>query len=101
MPDKRLAAALAAVVAAAAVATGVSTAAAPPSPKTLVKRNCGGCHTMRVAGIHGTFGPNLDRTKPSKARVLRFLKNGGDGMPAFTFNKKTRIAIADYVSKKT
>lgn len=101
MPDKRLASALVAVVAAAAVATGVSTAAKAPSPRTLVRKNCGGCHSMKAAGIHGTFGPNLDKAKPTKAEVIQRLKNGATGMPAFTFNKKTRLAIADYVSKKT
>ncbi len=101
MPDKRLTGALVAVVAAAALATGVSTAAKAPSPKTLVQRNCGSCHTMKAAGIRGTFGPNLDRTKPTKARVIKMLKNGGTGMPAFTWSKARRLAVADYISKKT
>ncbi|MCC6831782.1 MAG: cytochrome c [Thermoleophilia bacterium] len=101
MPDKRLAGALVAVVAAAGLATGVSTAAKAPTPKTLVQKNCAGCHTMKAAKIHGTFGPNLDKTKPTKARVLRMLKNGGVGMPAFTWSKARRQAVADWVAKKT
>lgn len=101
MPHKRLTGALVAVVAAAALATGVSTAAKAPTPRTLVQKNCGGCHTMKAANIHGTFGPNLDKVKPTKSKVLRMLKNGGVGMPAFTWSKARRIAVATYVSNKT
>jgi len=83
-----------------------STAPAAPPPATLAagkavfKANCALCHTLAAAGAHGSVGPNLDKLKPSQARVIRQVTNGGGVMPAF----KGRLsaakikAVAVYVS---
>lgn len=61
---------------------------------------CGSCHTLKDAGSSGTVGPNLDQRKPTLARVVRRVTNGGAIMPAF----KDRLtpaqiqAVAKYVS---
>jgi mono/diheme cytochrome c family protein len=38
---------------------------------------CGTCHTLAVAGTHGSIGPNLDKVKPTYACVLKQVTNGG------------------------
>jgi cbb3-type cytochrome c oxidase subunit III len=61
---------------------------------------CGSCHTLKDAASTGTIGPNLDQLKPSEARIVRQVTNGGAIMPAF----KDRLtpaqiqAVAKYVS---
>jgi cbb3-type cytochrome c oxidase subunit III len=51
--------------------------------KGIFTANCGSCHTLAAAGTHGTVGPNLDQLKPSLARALKQVTNGGGAMPAF------------------
>jgi mono/diheme cytochrome c family protein len=56
--------------------------------------SCNTCHTLKDAGASATEGPNLDKTKPSFARVVERVtlgKNpaldapaGAVGMPAFS-----------------
>jgi mono/diheme cytochrome c family protein len=61
---------------------------------------CGSCHTLKDAGTTGTVGPNLDQLKPSFARVVRQVTNGGAVMPAFR-SKLSALqiaAVARYVS---
>ena len=101
---------VAAVVAArggaSSLAASTTTPAVKPSPATLAlgkavfKANCTLCHTLAAAGAHGSVGPNLDKVKPTQARVIRQVTNGGGVMPSF----KGRLsaakikAVAAYVS---
>jgi mono/diheme cytochrome c family protein len=68
--------------------------------RQLFLQNCSGCHTLTDAGASGTVGPNLDEAKPTKARVLFKLENGGGGMPKFkgTLSDVQLQALATYVS---
>ena len=89
----------AAVLAAWGGATSLASTTAPavkPSPATLAlgkavfKANCALCHTLAAAGARGSVGPDLDKLKPSQARVIRQVTNGGAIMPAF----KGRLSAA-------
>ena len=74
----------------------------PTSGKDIFTSKCGGCHTLADAGTSGTVGPNLDDSKPPKAKVVDRVTNGKGGMPAF--GKTGQLtpaqiqAVADYVS---
>jgi mono/diheme cytochrome c family protein len=61
---------------------------------------CAGCHTLAAAGATGTVGPNLDQLKPSMARVVKQVTNGGAIMPAFKGKLSVAQiqAVAKYVS---
>jgi uncharacterized membrane protein len=61
---------------------------------------CGSCHALRDAGTTGTVGPSLDAAKPSRAKVVLQVTNGGGAMPAFrsTLSREQIAAVADYVS---
>src|SRR5687768_1416156 len=48
----------------------------------LFSERCSGCHTLEVAGAHGSVGerisgPNLDYRKETKTTVLYAIRNGG------------------------
>ena len=47
--------------------------------KVFFKGYCSGCHTLKAAGATGRVGPNLDKLKPSYARVVRQVTTGGTG----------------------
>lgn len=66
----------------------------------IFKTNCASCHTLAAAGATGTVGPDLDQLKPSLARVIRQVTNGGAIMPAFKGKLSTAqiMAVAKYVS---
>ncbi len=84
--------------------SGVSTGAATPSAKALWQRGfCAGCHTMKAARATGTIGPNLDRSKPSRALVIKRVTFGKGAMPSFRrqFNKAQIAAIATFVANNT
>jgi cytochrome c553 len=61
---------------------------------------CGSCHTLAAAGSTGVVGPNLDQLKPSKAIVVRQVRDGGGGMPSFAgkLSSKQIDEVASYVS---
>lgn len=61
---------------------------------------CGSCHTLKDAGTNGTVGPNLDQLKPTEARVVRQVTNGGAIMPAFKgkLSAAQIQAVAKYVA---
>ncbi len=78
--------------------TGSSALAA--GKQVFASAGCGGCHTLKDAGTSGTVGPNLDQLKPSQARVVTQVTNGGTIMPSFK-GKLTAAqiqAVATYVS---
>jgi mono/diheme cytochrome c family protein len=63
-------------------------AATGPDPGKIVftksaSPSCGGCHTLKDAGTHGTVGPDLDQLKPSMEIVKLQVEKGGGAMPAF------------------
>ena len=66
--------------------------------KSLFAGKCGACHTLKAAGTTGTFGPNLDDLKPSKALVRRTIKAGPGPMPAGLYDGKQADAVAAFVS---
>ena len=48
-------------------------------PAQVFADQCGVCHTLAAAGTTGRAGPNLDTLRPTRARVLRAIRNGGRG----------------------
>jgi mono/diheme cytochrome c family protein len=85
----------------------VTTQAAPRGPvpaRRLFGVYCGVCHTLADAGAVGADGPNLDRVRPTKARVLAAIRRGGLGsgeMPAGIFHGRTAARVAAYVARAT
>lgn len=73
----------AAFAAAHSVATPTFTAAQLTQGKTLFKKNCGTCHTLKAAGTSGSTGPNLGTLKLTVARITTQINGGGGFMPAF------------------
>jgi cbb3-type cytochrome c oxidase subunit III len=61
---------------------------------------CTGCHTLKDAGSTGTIGPNLDKAKPPRSRVIDRVTNGKGAMPSFKgkLTKQQIDAVASYVS---
>jgi cytochrome c6 len=81
--------------------TGGGASSLAAQGKLIFTQTCGTCHTLKDAGTNGQVGPVLDQIKPTKARVLAALKNGGLGsgtMPANLVTGKDAQAVADYVS---
>ena len=76
-----------AVAAATPATTATGTAPGDPVAGKAVfsTTGCATCHTLKAAGSTGNVGPNLDqlRPKPSLARIVRQVENGGGPMPAF------------------
>jgi len=66
--------------------------------RTLFEEQCGGCHTLADADAGGTFGPNLDATKPSASNVACQIERGGDGMPAGIVSGDEATDLARYVA---
>jgi cbb3-type cytochrome c oxidase subunit III len=68
--------------------------------EAIFKAKCSSCHTLAAAGTTGTIGPNLDQLKPSMARIVRQVTNGGAIMPAFksSLTAAQIQAVAKYVS---
>ena len=60
---------------------------------------CAGCHTLADAGASAKVGPDLDRLRPSVSRIVRQVKRGGRGMPAFEhkLSEAEIVAVAQYV----
>jgi mono/diheme cytochrome c family protein len=75
---------LAALAASMASAIAVSSLGAggpgnPKAGKALFSRPglfCYSCHTLKAAGSTGRDGPNLDKAKPSYARIIDFVTKG-------------------------
>jgi mono/diheme cytochrome c family protein len=67
--------------------------------KGLFAGKCGSCHTLKAAGTNGSFGPNLDQLKPSKAVVLATIKKGPGPMPAGLYTGADADKVATFVSE--
>ena len=52
----------------------------PGRGKVIFMKKCSSCHTLRAAGTTGRVGPNLDKLKPSYARVIAQVTSGGTGI---------------------
>src|SRR5947208_13461264 len=76
-----------------AVTAGSSVRGNPARGKALFVRPgvfCASCHTLKAARSTGRDGPNLDKSKPSYARIVDAISKGGSrtkrwptGMPAY------------------
>ena len=64
---------------------------------------CGGCHTLKAAGTHGTKGPNLVEEPKTFGSIVEQIAYGGGGMPALGngLTKAQIRNIAAYVVKST
>ena len=96
------------VPALAGVAVGGVSAASSPSPnlkqgKIFFVAACGGCHTLKAAGTHGTKGPNLAEEPKSFGGIVEQINYGGEGMPALGqgLSRAQVRNIAAYVVKAT
>jgi mono/diheme cytochrome c family protein len=91
-----LAAVAAAAVLAASAFAQVAAKAVPGNPvrgKTLFLQHgfyCGSCHTLKAAKTTGRDGPDLDKAKPSYAKIVELVTKGRDptgrwptGMPRY------------------
>jgi mono/diheme cytochrome c family protein len=90
-----------------AAAAGGSVPGKPARGKALFLRAgifCGACHTLKAAGSPGRDGPNLDKAKPSYARIVELVTKGRSatrrwptGMPAYSgrYGELTKAEIRD------
>lgn len=62
---------------------------------------CGTCHRLNDAGSIGVLGPDLDKLRPSKARVLTSVRQGVGQMPTQTgiLTEGEMDDVAAYVSE--
>ena len=67
------------------------------------KAQCGVCHTLKAANSTGDIGPNLDKLKPSAARILYAVKNGIGVMQSWEgiLTEEEIEAVAYYVFNST
>jgi mono/diheme cytochrome c family protein len=101
-----LAAALA-VIAVSAAACGSEGVQVDDRGAELFSERCSGCHTLEVAGAHGSIGerisgPNLDYRKETKETVLYAIRNGGFSgaiMPQNIAVGKDAEDIAEFVAR--
>jgi hypothetical protein len=74
--------------------------------------HCSGCHTLAVAGTHGSAtnvrtreykdGPNFDQRKETKNCVLYAIRNGGFSsgpMPQDIVTGQEAVELADFLAK--
>src|SRR5438477_6190004 len=105
-----LAAAAVLAVSALAHAGGGAVPGNPVRGKALFLQNglyCGSCHTLKAAQSTGRDGPNLDKSKPSYARIVEAISKGSSptkrwptGMPAYSgragaYGELTKARIQD------
>jgi mono/diheme cytochrome c family protein len=73
---------------------------------------CSGCHTLKVAGTHGSAvkpqtreykdGPNFDQRKEEKEQILYAIRNGGFSsgpMPQDIVVGQDAEKVADFIAK--
>ena len=93
-----------------AVTAGSSVRGNPTRGKALFVRPgvfCASCHTLKAARSTGRDGPNLDKSKPSYARIVAAVTKGSSptkrwptGMPAYSghagaYGELTKARIQD------
>lgn len=63
---------------------------------------CGTCHTFAAANTGGTYGPNLDTVKPSRALVIERVTWGKGLMPSFKgrLGDQQIQAVADFIGER-
>src|SRR4051812_26035076 len=73
----------------------------PSTGRDLFAHDCSTCHTLRAAGGNAGIGPDLDKVKPSRQRVLQQIRTGSlDGsMPANLVTGADAEKVAAYVSR--
>jgi cytochrome c6 len=78
---------------------------APPTARQIAQDlfvgECGICHTLAAARTTGAVGPNLDKLKPSRQRVLDAIAAGGRRtglMPPGILTGKEALDVAKFVS---
>ena len=59
---------------------------------------CGSCHTLKDAGTHGTFGPNLDELRPDREAIRQQVRDGGGGMPEGLLEGHAAEDVSAYVA---
>jgi mono/diheme cytochrome c family protein len=72
--------------------------------RDLFSNECGVCHTLAAAGTSGQAGPNLDKLRPTRARVLAAIRNGGRGSGLMSPNLvvgNDAARIAAFVAQST
>ena len=83
----------AAVAASAAVATesqsSVKIIGSATAGKSTFVTTCGSCHTLKAAKTAGAIGPNLDKVKPTEAKIITAISKGGASI-------MTKAAVAKY-----
>jgi mono/diheme cytochrome c family protein len=65
-----------------------------------MRNGCGGCHTLRAAGSHGTFGPNFETSeKLTRPQIVQQLNGGTGGMPSFRdrLSERQKKAVAEFL----
>ena len=92
-----------ALAAAALVAAGCGSGSSAPRPalggKALFVQHCGSCHSLAAAGTRGTFGADLDRSRPTEAAVLKAIADGKGTMPAGIVGGRDAELVAAYVAR--
>jgi hypothetical protein len=72
--------------------------------RDLFSNECGVCHTLAAAGTSGLAGPNLDKLRPTGARVLLAIRSGGRGSGLMSPNLvvgNDAFRIARFVAQAT
>jgi mono/diheme cytochrome c family protein len=71
--------------------------------KVFVAAGCFQCHSLRAVGSRSAVGPDLDRLRPSVARVVRQVTRGSADMPAYRGVIPSRAVrdVAAYVAWAT
>jgi mono/diheme cytochrome c family protein len=87
------------LIAVALAGCGSASSGSATDPRGLFAGTCGTCHTLADAGTTGTFGPNLDDLKPSRATVAHAIETGPGAMPDHLFTGARAAAIAAYVAR--
>jgi mono/diheme cytochrome c family protein len=70
--------------------------------RQLFQDECGVCHTLAAAGTLGLAGPNLDKLRPTRQRVLDAIAVGGRGtgsMPPAILTGRDALNVAKFVSE--
>jgi mono/diheme cytochrome c family protein len=72
--------------------------------KQLFQEDCGFCHTLAAAGTTGRVGPNLDKLRPGRRRVLDAIAAGGRRtglMPPDILTGSDALNLAIFVAEAT